>query len=47
MQLLNHEFYYCSLSEDNPIEMHLITKIDCFDVGGNWVDKPLNFDSLF
>ncbi|CAD8084517.1 unnamed protein product [Paramecium sonneborni] len=47
MQLLNDEFYYCSIPEGNQAELHLKTKIDCFDIGGNWINRTLNFDSLF
>ncbi|CAD8086353.1 unnamed protein product [Paramecium sonneborni] len=47
MQLLNDEFYYCSFPEGNSADAHLKSKIDCFDLGGNWINRTLNFDSLF
>lgn len=47
MQLLNDEFYYCSVPEEISSAFHLKSKIDCFDLGGNWINKPLNFDTLF
>ncbi|CAD8172269.1 unnamed protein product [Paramecium octaurelia] len=47
MQLLNDQFYYCSLPDGNASELHLKSKIDCFDIGGSWINRNLNFDTLF
>lgn len=26
---------------------HLYLKTDCFDIGGNWIDRTFNFDTIF
>lgn len=40
MQLLSNKFYYCNFpsSDETSEDAHISTKMDCFDVGGNWIN---------
>ena len=47
MGLLKGKFYYCDMTnipEYNHAEIG--TKWDCIDYGGEWLNKPGNFDSV-
>lgn len=40
-------FYYCSLPTGTYIDyMKIITKSDCLNAGGNWINKKRNFDNI-
>jgi len=39
-------FGYCSTLNDQYLE-YVITKVDCFDFGGDWLDQDFNFNNIF
>jgi len=39
-------FFYCN-TIDLEIQSCVITREDCFDYGGDWVNQDLNFDNIF
>lgn len=36
-------FFYCAI---NKPDSEINSKSDCFDYGGDWVNKPFNFDNI-
>ena len=47
MMLFKGKFYYCDYS-NLPEEVHdmILTKWDCMDFGGNWVNRDQNYDNI-
>jgi len=39
-------FLHCT-TIDEELTSHVITKEDCFDYGGDWINRDLNFDNIF
>ena len=39
-------FYFCNGLSDDVDHHFIITKFDCMDFGGNWVNQILNFDNI-
>ena len=37
-------FYYCNIEMKN--KFNIKNKTDCFDYGGDWLNKDLNFDNI-
>ena len=47
MMLFKGKFYFCDL-KNLPEEVHdkILTKWDCMDYGGNWINRDLNYDNI-
>jgi hypothetical protein len=43
VRLLKGTLYYCTALEDTS---HVTTKLDCFDYGGSWINRPIGFDDI-
>ena len=38
--------YYCKLTNENALS-NVVTKFDCLNNGGEWVNNPKNFDNSY
>lgn len=50
LNMLKGKFFYCYLNDklfDIIDENNIITKFDCINYGGTWVNADVNFDSIF
>lgn len=46
VKYLKGNLYYCTTVSDES-KNFIFTKEDCFDYGGDWINKDLNFDNIF
>lgn len=46
MKYLKGEMSFCSGIDSTIDSSNIITNLDCFDYGGDWINKDWNFDDF-